>query len=123
MKASAGWRLIRRGAEGSGDGERTGEKALAAEAAALPHAFVGLGMQRVEQGALNQVRWPDHGWGRDQEPSSNPPNGEPDELCGHHHEPLVPKVVVLICSLFISNPKGRSMQHRVTYCSRRAVQL
>ena len=62
---------------------------LTADASTVSDTRILLRMQRIEEGAADQICGPDHGrWG-DKEPPCDASNGETNQLGGHHHHPLV----------------------------------
>ena len=65
------------------------EEPLTADASTVSDTRILLRMQRIEEGAADQICGPDHGrWG-DKEPPCDASNGETNQLGGHHHHPLV----------------------------------
>ena len=65
------------------------EEPLTADASAVPDTRILLRMQRIEERAADQIRGPDHRRWRDKEPPRDSSDGEPNQLSGHHHHPLV----------------------------------
>ena len=62
---------------------------LTADASTVSDTRILLRMQRIEEGAADEIRGPDHRRWRDKEPSCDASNGETNQLSRHDEKPLV----------------------------------
>lgn len=81
---------------GDRPGETDEEEAFAGHASTVTNTSIVGRVQSVEKGACDEIGGPDHGWGLDEEPTSDTTDGETDELCRHDDHPLVTEIVVLV---------------------------
>jgi len=72
-----------------GTQESIKEKSLTADSSAGTNASVLLGMQGVEQSAINEIGGPNHGWRGNKETTGNASNRESDKLGRHNYKPLI----------------------------------